>query len=233
MEVDIQKIKAFIFSQIGDDEVSDESYTEMASERLNDILTSAKGEIDDGKYGIMLADINSFMSGGDAQKGKLLAYCMDFDDPTERGDNVQLVRYHSFLDYSELEQLYQFIQKHKKDGSFAATVDKITKAHGKKRTDVYKKALIDRRDFARVTDYKNTSVSRYLAWQIAVGLECSMEEARELLYSAGYVPRDNRLDLVMEYFITHENYDIMAINVVLDELGIKPFSCAAEVKDKN
>ena len=98
---------------------------------------------------------------------------------------------------------------------------------------VYKNAMIRRQDFARVTGQTKGGVTRHLAWQIIVGLHCSLEEADEVLFSAGFIRRNTRLDLTMEWFIRQKNYDIMDINEVLHALDIKPFPCYKPVRDND
>ena len=96
--------------------------------------------------------------------------------------------------------------------------------HNMTSSQVYNGVFMRRQDFSRVTAQRCESVSRRLAWQIIIGLHCNLREADEVLFSAGYVRRHSKLDLTMEYFIEHGNYDMLAIDAVLENLGIKTFT---------
>ena len=101
---------------------------------------------------------------------------------------------------------------------------KVMDAHGMVSTDVYKSVYMRRQDFSRVTAPDCKSISRRMAWQVIIGLQCNMDEADALLFSAGYVRRNSPLDLTMQYFIQHKNYDIVAIDAVLEDLGQKTYT---------
>ncbi|MDE6690395.1 MAG: hypothetical protein K2K04_00335 [Clostridia bacterium] len=146
-------------------------------------------------------------------------------------ENGEEIQQHAFLDDDELTKLYNFVKRHSADSTFDKTVYSVIDRHGMQPPDVYKNAMMRRQDFSRVTEIGNTSVTRRMAWQIIIGLHCDMDEADEVLFSAGYIRRKSAFDLTMEYFIKHRNYDIMAINEVLYELGIKVFSCHKPVSD--
>lgn len=179
--------------------------------------------------------ISSFIDGSEVQKNKLLSFCTQLYDPTEHkvtiGPNGEEVINHAFLKDDELMKLYRFVKRHASDSAFGGTVFQVMDNHGiMKPSEVYRNAMMSRQDFSRVTAPQCRSITRHIAWQIIIGLHCSLEEADEVLFSAGFIRRKDRFDLTMEYFIKQENYEIMAINEVLDELGLKPFSCYKSVK---
>ncbi len=179
--------------------------------------------------------INAFLSADEAKKRKLLSFCLDFVDPTAQPKTItangEEIQQHAFLDEDELTKLYNFVKRHSADSTFDKTVYSVIAKHGMEPPQVYKNAMMRRQDFSRVTEVGNTSVTRRMAWQIIIGLHCNMDEADEVLFSAGYIRRKSAFDLTMEYFIKQQNYDIMAINEVLYELGLKVFSCYKPVSD--
>lgn len=215
----------------------DDADIAKAEAKLKQILQEASSNSDGEDRRGFIEDINVFLTTGDIAKRKIQAFCLDFFDPTisqqqftESGEQIQQ---HKYLQEDELVKLYKFVKRHSADKTFGETVYHVMDRHGLTPPEVYKNVKLRRQDFSRATDFRAKSVTRHLAWQIIVGLHCSIEEADEVLFSAGFIRRNNRFDLTMEYFIRHKNYDIMAINEVLSELGIKPFSCYKSVRDND
>ncbi len=231
----IQGIKAILQRNSADND-NDANLSE-SEVKLTQILQGALSSGDDEETKDCVETINAFLSVDDIQKRKVLSYCLYFFDPTvspqQTSTNGEQIQQHRYLQEDEFIKLYKFVKRHSADKTFGETVYKVMNSHGMTPPEVYKNAMLRRQDFARATDFRTKNVTRQIAWQIIIGLHCSLEEADEVLFSAGFIRRNSRLDLTMEYFIRQENYDIMAINEVLDELGIKPFSCYKPVKDKD
>ena len=204
--------------------------------KLQRILSACSQHYENNQLIEIEKTINSFIS-DEIQKRKLLSFCADFVDPTVKsttrlpnGEEIQL---NAYLQEDELCELFHFVKRHSADGSFGDAVYKIMDSHNLSRTQVYRAASLRRQDFARATDARAKNVTKQIAWQIIIGLHCNMDEADEVLFSAGYIRRKSKFDLVMEYFIRQENYDIWAINAVLEELQLKQFSVYVYSKDSD
>lgn len=216
----IQELKIILQREVSCTDSDDELLID-ANEKLMRILSEA-----DDKRKIEF--VRTFANADEVQKRKMLAYCVSFNDPTVSiAPTIQReqICQHAYLKYDEFYMLQQFVKRHQSDMSFGETVYKIMDKHGMIAPQVYKNALIRRQDFARVTDLRCKNVTRKMTWQIVIGLHCSLEEADDVLFSAGYIRRNSRMDLTMQYFIEHKNYDIEAIDAVLSELGLKTFTC--------
>ncbi len=183
----------------------------------------------------MSQTIFRFFHSGDAPKGMVRRFCYRAayrDTDTATGQTIRSVP-QKFLDESELERLYKYVRARESDKSFGSVVYELIERHGMTAPQVYRNAMLSRQDFSRITNERNGSVKKSMVWNVIVGLHCTVEEADRVLYSAGYIRRNNYSDLILVYFLEHKNYDIVAINDALLLLKQKPLTCYIPVKDKD
>ena len=102
------------------------------------------------------------------------------------------------------------------DETFSERLLRLIDEKGRTDVDVYKRANIDRRVFSRIRANKDYKPSRNTALAFAIALELSLDDARDLLMTAGFaLSRSNRQDAIVEYFISERNYNIFEINEAL------------------
>ena len=102
------------------------------------------------------------------------------------------------------------------EDGFSATLLKLIDKTGKKDSEIYKKANVDRKLFSKIRNNPAYKPSKATALAFAIALELDLKATAELLASAGFVlSHSSKSDVIVEYFIEQGNYDIFLINETL------------------
>lgn len=112
------------------------------------------------------------------------------------------------------EQLQQMLRE--MDAGFSEKLMALIDRKGLTDPQVYKRANIDRKLFSKIRSKPDYRPGKATVLALAVALELSLEETKDILSSAGFaMSRSSKADIILEYFIREGIYDIFEINQTL------------------
>ena len=90
--------------------------------------------------------------------------------------------------------------------------------------EVYKRAIITKQLFSKIKLNTYYHPDKSTAMRLCVGAKLNLDETKDLLARAGYAlsPCDKR-DIIFSFFIEHEVYDMIEIDIALEEHGLPCF----------
>lgn len=120
----------------------------------------------------------------------------------------------------EIDKKLKERMEHMSD-SFTQYLLYLINRKGLKNTDVYKRAILDKKVFSKIINNKNYHPKKKTVLQLCIGMQLHLSEARDLLARAGYAfsPCD-KTDVIFSYFIEHEIYDMIDLDIQLEEHGL-------------
>ena len=97
----------------------------------------------------------------------------------------------------------------------------LIESKGMSNAEVYKRAIVDKKVFAKIKANPDYHPKKMTALCLCVGAKLNLDETRDLLARAGYAlsPCD-KTDVIFSYFIENEIYDMIEIDIQLEEHGL-------------
>ncbi len=98
---------------------------------------------------------------------------------------------------------------------------RLIRTLGMTEVEVYKNANLSRKLFSKIRTGNGYLPGKRTVLALAIGMQLDLEQTSDLLKQAGYALAGNqRLDLVVKYFVRQRCYDIYKINAVLFQYGL-------------
>ncbi|OIU68668.1 hypothetical protein [Rossellomorea aquimaris] len=90
---------------------------------------------------------------------------------------------------------------------------------------IYKKAGLDRRHFSKIRSNPAYQPKKATLISLALALELDSDNTEDLLSAAGYsLSYSDKFDLIIQFCLEKEIYDLQSVNEILNHYGMKPLN---------
>ena len=105
--------------------------------------------------------------------------------------------------------------------SFSEYLLFLISAKGMKNSEVYDRAIVDKRVFSKIKTNPHYHPQKLTALCLCIGAKLNLDESKDLLSRAGYAlsPCD-KTDIIFSYFIEKQIYDMVEVDIQLEEHGV-------------
>ncbi|MCR4585823.1 MAG: macro domain-containing protein [Lachnospiraceae bacterium] len=135
--------------------------------------------------------------------------------PYEAADETAYIDFESEHE-SRLEERISHISD-----TFSQYLLYLIKEKNMENAEVYKRAIVDKKIFSKIKNNVDYHPQKLTALCLCVGAKLNLDESKDLLARAGYAlsPAD-KTDIIFSYFIENEIYDMIELDIKLEEHGL-------------
>ena len=92
---------------------------------------------------------------------------------------------------------------------------------GMKNSEVYKRAIVNKKVFSKIKSNPDYHPQKLTALCLCIGAKLNLDESKDLLARAGYALSPcSKTDIIFSYFIENEIYDMIELDIQLEEHGL-------------
>ncbi len=124
------------------------------------------------------------------------------------------------VDFEEHEGKLEERMRHLSD-TFSEYLMYLIKERKMENAEVWKNAIVDKKVFSKIKTNPNYHPQKITALCLCIGARLNLDEAKDLLARAGYAlsPCD-KTDIIFSYFIENKIYDMIELDIQLEEHGL-------------
>ena len=188
----------------GVDTFIDENYVreKKAKEYSRRYGRSERGDSNRRLCDVSEEDINRYQ-----EEEELQAYKYQLEQPSESFEDMPMPS----MIGGNLDDLINQVGE-----TFQQRLLRLIDERGLTDTSVYKKANIDRKLFSKIRCNEDYKPKKKTAVALAIALELDIDDMKDLLARAEIaLSPSNKFDLIIEYFISHREYNVYKINLAL------------------
>ena len=118
-----------------------------------------------------------------------------------------------------------FINISKENLNFQNTLQQLIADRKVDNATIYKKAGIDKKFFSKIISNKDYVPKKHTVMALGLALELPLVEYEAFLASAGYAfMPSSRFDMIIKYCVINEIFNLLTVDVILDDHGEECFS---------
>lgn len=202
--------------------------TALAEEYRNDNYPREIGKRPESRVGstVQSFHIPSFLrrENRDEEEDSFDALPLEEEAKEDEALSVMMPEYLKTVSFEKKTESLEDALKEIYTDSFEKHLQQLINKKGLKNSEVYATANISKQYFSKLLKGQvKPSKEKMLA--LAVGLHLNLDETIDFLRIAGYALSPiSQTDKIVEYFIEHEDYNVLKIDIVLFDYGLDPLS---------
>lgn len=202
--------------------------TALAEEYRNDNYPREIGKRPESRVGstVQAFHIPSFLrrENRDEEEDSFDALPLEEEAKEDEALSVMMPEYLKPVSFEKKTESLEDALKEIYTDSFEKHLQQLINKKGLKNSEVYATANISKQYFSKLLKGQvKPSKEKMLA--LAVGLRLNLDETIDFLRIAGYALSPiSQTDKIVEYFIEHEDYNVLKIDIVLFDYGLDPLS---------
>ena len=208
----------------------DDGYVEtaLAEEYRNDNYPRETGKRPESRVGATLQSFHmpSFLrrENRDKEEDSFDALPLEEEAKQDEALSVMMPEYLKPVSFEKKTESLEDALKEIYTDSFEKHLQQLINKKELKNSEVYATANISKQYFSKLLKGQvKPSKEKMLA--LAVGLRLNLDETIDFLRIAGYALSPiSQTDKIVEYFIEHEDYNVLKIDIVLFDYGLDPLS---------